>query len=61
MQKMKRSIKFKGERYTTGKQQNWAISKKICVSEEKNRPCNQTWKSVNGTVRKTASYSGSRL
>ena len=63
MQQRKRRIKFKEERYTTGKQQNWAISKKLCVSEGEKKTDHtiSLWKSVNGTVRKTVSYIGSRL
>lgn len=45
---MKRSIKFKGERYTTGKQQNWAIIKKLYVSEGTKKKKKQTTQSVFG-------------
>lgn len=49
MQKIMRSMKFNGERYTAGKQQNWAISEQLCFRMKKKKTDHKTslWKSVN--------------
>lgn len=63
MQKMKRSIKFKEKGIQQENSKTGELARSSLFQRGKRKPDNiiSLWKSVNGTVRKTVSYSGSSL